>query len=412
VIDRLEATWRLATGSFTPYLRPSWDDEDRHLVERFLGGGDLASEVEALESECQRGDARAFVVDSGRSAIRAALEARGLQPGDEVVLPSFSCYGVVAPVVACGLSPVLVDVDETFNITLDAVMAAASDRLRAVILPHLGGLVGRDARAIAEWAHARQLFVIEDAAQAFGHPDVGRLGDVVVYSTGVGKPLFGPGGGWLTTRDPELAGRLATQSRSAADRDMVLKRVQSFLGAFGDDLVRRGWTVIRDAVAARTRPSVADPDTPAVAPTRPGGIEAALARRQVGRIDAFVATQRQWLTFWRNGLAAAGLRTARVPPPESTGLKVWASFDGPDASSEATRCKRALRAAGVEMESAYTPLHLRQPFTTARRGSLTTTERLWPHVFMLPSRPTLDAEDRARFERALAAVRTASGAGR
>jgi dTDP-4-amino-4,6-dideoxygalactose transaminase len=404
VIDRLAATWHLATGAFTPYLRPLWDREDRALVSRFLAGDDLAGEVEAFEAACRVGGLHAAVVDSGRSAIRLALMAGGLRAGDEVALPSYACYGVIAPVVAANLAPVLVDVDETLNISLDAVMAAASNRLRAVILPHLGGVVGADAGAIAGWARAHGVLVIEDAAQAFGHPDAGRVGDLVVYSTGVGKPLFGPGGGWVSTRDARFAEVLEARTWLAPDRAVAAERVRAFLDHFGDRLVTRGWTVIRDAMAARTRSSVVDPETPAPPPTRPTGLEAALARRQMARIDEIVAGQRRWLTFWRDRLTHAGLPALRVPPASSIGLKVWASFDGPDAAGEAGRLKRALRAAGVEIESAYTPLHLRPPFATARRGPLATTERLWRHVFMLPSRPNLGDADRARFERAIAAV--------
>lgn len=411
MIDRLAATWRLATGSFTPYLRPFWDAEDRALVSRFLAGDTLAAEVEAFEADCRAGGAHAAVVDSGRSAIRLALMAGGLRPGDEVILPSFSCFGVIAPVVAGGFTPVLVDVDETFNISIAAVAAATGDRVRAVILPHLGGLVGADAAAIAEWARARGVLVIEDAAQAYGHPEVGTFGDLVVYSTGVGKPLFGPGGGWLTTADARFAEVLEARTWLSPDRAASEQRVRAFLEHFGDRLVSRGWTVIRDAIAARTRPSVADPETPAAQPTRPSGLEAALARRQMTRITEIVTAQRRWLTFWRDRLLHVGLSSLRLPPPGSIGLKVWASFDGPEAAGEAVRLRRALRAAGVEVETAYTPLHRRAAFASVRRGPLDTTERIWRHVFMLPSRPNLGDADRARFERAIETVAGRANAG-
>ena len=404
MIDRVAAAWHLATGSFTPYLRPFWDADDRALVSRFLAGDALASEVDAFEAACRADGTHAAVVDSGRSAIRLALTAGDLRPGDEVALPSFSCFGVIAPVVASGLAPVLVDVDETFNISLAAVTAVASDRLRAVIVPHLGGLVGADAAAIAAWARARGVLVIEDAAQAYGHPEAGTFGDLVVYSTGVGKPLFGPGGGWVTTSDARLAEVLEARTWLGPDRAAADLRVRAFLEHFGDRLVSRGWTVIRDAIAARTRPSVADPETPALPPTRPTGLDAALARRQMARIGDIVAAQRRWLTFWRDRLLHVGLSSLTLPPATSIGLKVWASFDGPAAADEARRVKRALRAAGVEMETAYTPLHLRAPFANVRRGPLQTTERLWRHVFMLPSRPNLGEADRARFERAIESV--------
>ena len=405
MIDRVTATLRMAAGRFTPFLLADWDADDRALVEGFFAGDDLGAEVAAFEEACRaRSDGVVRAVDSGRAAIRIALDLLDLQPGDEVALPSYSCYGVVAPVVAAGLAPVLVDIDDTFNISAASVVSAASSRLRAVVLPHFGGLPAPDAATIATWARAREIAIIEDAAQAFGHPAIGRLGDVVVYSTGIGKPLFGPGGGWVVARRADLSLRLAGRALPRPTLSSTDGRVRRFVNAFGDRLMRRGWRVLADAVNARTGVMAASPEADWSEPTGMSGIEAALARRQMARIDRNVERQRRWLAYWRDRLAKANLTSLHLPPDDTIALKAWASFDGPTAAPDADRLKRTLLAEGVEVESAYTPLHRRPPFDGVRRGSLETTDRRWRHVFMLPTRPNLDESDRRRFDRAVATL--------
>jgi dTDP-4-amino-4,6-dideoxygalactose transaminase len=407
VIDRVVAAIRFASGSFTPFLLPLWDDADRALVDRFLSGDNLDDDRRRFEADRQPASGGvALAADSGRSAIRLALEAGGLRRGDEVALPSYSCFGVVAPVLALGLAPVFVDVDDTFNISMAGVESVASPRLKAVIVPHLGGLLARDAAAISAWARARDMLVIEDAAQAFGHPGVGRFGDLVVYSTGIGKPLFGPGGGWVAAERESLARALATRALPTATRASTEARVRAFVAQFGDRMMARGRMVVGEALRARiSRGAEPDASSAAVDPARMSGIEAALARRQVDRIDHTVHTRRTWLSFWRASLASADLPSLRLPPEETIAVKVWAAFEGATAAADAARLKRALRAAGVEVEAAYTPLHLRAPLGHCRRGALTTTDRLWRHAFVLPARPNLAEADRRRFERACAAVR-------
>lgn len=150
---------------------------------------------------------------SGSDALLLALMAIDLQPGDEVIVPSFSFFATASAVTRLGAKPIFVDIDpQTFNIDPECVRAAVTDKTKAIIPVHLFGLAA-DMEAICEIARPRDIVVIEDAAQAIGaRADgraVGSLGDIACFSFYPTKNLGGFGdGGMLTTKSDEIADRL------------------------------------------------------------------------------------------------------------------------------------------------------------------------------------------------------------
>jgi len=79
-------------------------------------------------------------MNSGTAALHAALMALGIGPGDEVIVPAFTFFATASSVCMCGATPVFVDVDpDTFNISVDAVAEAVTQRTTAVIGVHLLG---------------------------------------------------------------------------------------------------------------------------------------------------------------------------------------------------------------------------------------------------------------------------------
>jgi cysteine sulfinate desulfinase/cysteine desulfurase-like protein len=120
-------------------------------------------------------------------ALEIALRACDLRPGDEVVIPTFCCTSVVAPILAVGANPVLADVGEELNITLETLQMALTKKSRAIIVPHLFGNPA-DIESIVDLARARNIRVIDDAAQALGATINGRpagtFGDAGILSFG------------------------------------------------------------------------------------------------------------------------------------------------------------------------------------------------------------------------------------
>ncbi|MQM39885.1 dTDP-4-amino-4,6-dideoxy-D-glucose transaminase [wastewater metagenome] len=149
---------------------------------------------------------------SGTMALAVALAAAAAvreERHPQVLLPAYGCPDLVAAAVFAGLEPVLVDLaPERPWLDLDALTTVHAPRCVAVVAVDLLGL-GERIAALAAFARARGLCLIEDRAQAF--PVVGddrEHGDYVILSFGRGKPLSLLGGGAVLARTPALAAAL------------------------------------------------------------------------------------------------------------------------------------------------------------------------------------------------------------
>lgn len=175
----------------------------------------LGPEVDALEREVAAYCRSPFGigVSSGTDALLAALMAVGVQPGDEVITPTYTFFATAGSVARLGAKPVFADIDPlTFNLCPKSAESAVTSRTKAVIPVHLFGLMA-DMDAIMDVARRHGLPVIEDAAQAIGSESrglrAGSLGDMGCFSFFPSKNLGGFGdGGLITCQDEELAERL------------------------------------------------------------------------------------------------------------------------------------------------------------------------------------------------------------
>ncbi|HLC42266.1 MAG TPA: DegT/DnrJ/EryC1/StrS family aminotransferase [Methylomirabilota bacterium] len=191
-------------------------------VDRVLTRGRfiLGPEGEALEAEISAiaGVRYGIGVGSGTDAIRLALQAIGVGPGDEVVTSAFSFVASATPIAQLGARPVFADVErETLTVDPDAVARAITPKTRALIPVHLFGHPAEMARLQA-LARSHGIAIIEDAAQAIGasydgHP-VGSLGDLGCFSFYPTKNLGACGDAGMVVTDRE---ELALQVRRLRD---------------------------------------------------------------------------------------------------------------------------------------------------------------------------------------------------
>ncbi|MFW5708792.1 MAG: DegT/DnrJ/EryC1/StrS family aminotransferase [Chloroflexota bacterium] len=183
-------------------------------IENVIDRGDfcLGEALVRLEVEFAHycGTRFAIGVDSGHSALKLSLLALGIQPGDEVILPSHTFMATAAAVMLVGAIPILVEVDpRSYTIDPTAVQAAITSRTRAIIPVHLYGRVA-DMDAINAIARRHDLVVIEDACQAHGalyHGQrSGSLGHAAGFSFYPSKNLGAMGdGGMVVTDDTTTA---------------------------------------------------------------------------------------------------------------------------------------------------------------------------------------------------------------
>lgn len=152
-------------------------------------------------------------VSSGLEALRLALFALGIKPGDEVILPANTFIATALAVSQVGAQPVLVDCDpRSYILAVDELERAITSRTKAIIPVHLAGQCA-DMDAVLAVAARHHLVVIEDAAQAHGALYQGRpcgsLAAAGCFSFYPGKNLGAYGdGGLIAINDAELAERL------------------------------------------------------------------------------------------------------------------------------------------------------------------------------------------------------------
>ncbi len=177
----------------------------------YIGGKD----VEAFEADYSHfvGAQHCIGVANGLDALRLALVALGIRPGDEVIVPSNTFIATWLAVSQCEAVPVPVEpLESTCNLDPTRIESAITPRTRAIIPVHLYGQPA-DLDPILEIARRHSLFVLEDAAQSQGArykgQPIGGHGDLVAWSFYPGKNLgaFGDAGA-VTTNNAELAERI------------------------------------------------------------------------------------------------------------------------------------------------------------------------------------------------------------
>lgn len=172
----------------------------------------MGPEMETLEREIAEliGVKHALAISSGTDALLLALMALDIQPGDEVLCPSFTFFATAGVVSRLGAVPVFTDIcPVTFNMDVEDAKAKVTSRTKAIIPVHLFGQ-SADMDAILELAGQKGLAVLEDGAQAIGAAYKGRMcgamADFGAYSFFPSKNLGGFGdGGMLVSNNDALA---------------------------------------------------------------------------------------------------------------------------------------------------------------------------------------------------------------
>lgn len=175
----------------------------------------LGDEVEAFEKEFAQycGVKYCVGVDSGTSALSLALKSLGIGEGDEVITVPNTFIATTLAISSVGADVKFVDIDpDTYNIDVNKLKEAISDKTKAIIPVHLFGQAA-DMDEILEFAKENNLKVIEDACQAHGAEykgkKAGSMGDVACFSFYPGKNLGAYGdGGALVTNDEEIKEKL------------------------------------------------------------------------------------------------------------------------------------------------------------------------------------------------------------
>ncbi|MEN8650838.1 DegT/DnrJ/EryC1/StrS family aminotransferase [Streptomyces sp. 21So2-11] len=318
-------------------------------------------------------------LNSGTSGLFLAVEALGLGPGDDVVLPSMSFLAAANAVMASGARPVFCDVDDhTMNPSWHDIEAALTPSTKAVLLLHYAGYPG-DILEIAERCRERGLILIEDAACALGSAVDGRplgsLGDLAMWSLDAAKILTTGDGGLLYVRDAELVVR----ARRLAYHGLVHPS-----GAGYARVSHRWWELEVPEVGRRLIGN---------------DLTAAIGSVQLRRLPGFISRRREIVELYQRELGSA--QGLRLPPPLSPGHEAshyfyWVQTD-PAIRDEAAS---DLLEAGIYTTFRYAPLHKVPTYKSTGRV-LPGTELASGRTLCLPIHPGLSDDDVRTVARAL-----------
>lgn len=195
-----------------PHSRPTLTESDTKAVTRVLRSGQLSSGPVVLDFERKFagyiGKHHAAATSSGTSALHLALLALGVGKGDEVIIPSFVCSALLNAVNYTQATPVIVDIDpQTFNLSVEAVKSSVSRKTKAIIVPHMFGLMAEIER-LAEFG----IPLIEDCAQSAGAVYKGRkagsFGLLSVFSFYATKVLTSAEGGMAVSDSHQLISKV------------------------------------------------------------------------------------------------------------------------------------------------------------------------------------------------------------
>ncbi len=332
----------------------------------------LGPEVRTFEAELAKfcGAKHAVTCASGTDALVLALRARGIGPGDAVICPSFTFCATAEVAALVGATPVFVDVDAaTFNIDANkiagAIAAAKSAGLtpNAVIPVDLFGLAA-DHAAVTAAAKAEGLFILDDAAQAFGatfnNRRLGTFGNATATSFFPAKPLgcYGDGGAVITD-DDAMADDLRSlrMHGQGSDRyDNVRIGLASRLDTIQAAILIEKLKIFPDEIEARNR----------------------VARRYSEALDDIVVVP-------------------RVPPGSTS---VWAQYTIRVAGGRRDRLAAALKAEGIPTAIYYPiPLHRQQAYKhfPVGEGGVAVSDQLAGEVISLPMHAYLDEPTQGRI---------------
>ena len=215
-----------------PFNRSAWIGNEFEYVHQTIenghtsGNGPFSKKVEDLIS-LEIGCSRTLLTTSCTHALEMSALLLQLQPGDEVIVPSFTFVSTASAFMLHGAKPVFVDVQpDTLNINPDQVTAAITPRTRAICLVHYGG-VGAQMELLMPLATKHGLMIIEDNAHGlFGKYKgkyLGTFGDLATQSFHETKNIACGEGGALIINDKSLVERAEILREKGTDRSKFLR---------------------------------------------------------------------------------------------------------------------------------------------------------------------------------------------
>lgn len=345
--------------TITTSILPNMQSDDIRLAFKFLfvpWRWIKGSNAQALESEFAKwlGVKKTFSFVSARGALYAILRAAELNEGDEVLLQAYTCVAVVEPILAAGLKPVYVDIDERdFNIDVSDIEKKITFKSRAIIVQHTFGSPA-DMDRIVDLARRKNLLLVEDCAHAmgakYGGKFVGTFGDAAIFSFGRDKVLSSVWGGIAAVSNDVLLDKMKIDYRNNEYPGFfwvlqqlaypglfsVIRPTFSFFGRYLLAALRK-ISFISSAVCQ----SELAGDLPEFAKKKLPDALAGIARRQFAKLEKFNRHRIEIANFYASALARSSYVLPRaVGKAEPIFLRYTLRQDNPEQTIDRLRTKK------------------------------------------------------------------------
>lgn len=366
---------------FLPYCRPDVGEEEIAAVAESMRNGWLTTGPKVRQFEDAFAQAagvkHAVAVNSCTAALHVGLLAAGVQPGDDVVMPSLTFVAGAQCALEVGARPVFCDVNEsTLTADLETIEAALTPKTKAIIAMPYGGRP-MDAGALVRFASERGITVIEDAAHAAGMLDrgewAGTRSALAAYSFYATKNLTTAEGGILLTNDDAVMERVRVLSLHGMDRD-AWKRYTA----------KGSWRYeVREPGFKYNMPDIA----------------AAIGIVQLERLEAMQKRREEIARRYLEAFAQVPGLLCQAPPENAGDRHSWCMFvvriTGEAGVSRDELIER-LKNHNIGTSVHYIPTHTFSAYRKYASDKLQATERIWNEMISLPLYPTmtdLDVED-------------------
>jgi dTDP-4-amino-4,6-dideoxygalactose transaminase len=343
------------------------------LKSGLMTGGEAANLRLAALAQETLGCLRAFPASSGTHALELMMRALPLEPGDEVILPSFTFVSAANAVILAGGRPVLADVDAaTLNLDPGDAGSRMTSRTRAILTGHYAG-VANGLVQLVSLSERVGVALLEDAAHALGgrfrSRPLGTFGVAGAYSFHGTKNIVSGEGGLMVTMDAEVAARAEIIREKGTDRSRFIR----------GDVDRYTWQMVGSSYL------LSEP-------------LAALVASQWQRMDLIVDARRRLFEEYQRAfgpLAASGdVILPSIPPGCEPAYHIYFLRFATAAARNAAAAY--LRGRGIEASSHFVPLHLSsyaQRALGTRAGDCPVTERAAETLLRLPLYPSLATGD-------------------
>jgi dTDP-4-amino-4,6-dideoxygalactose transaminase len=372
--------------NFLPFALPEIGDAEIAEVVDSLRSGWVTTGPKAkqLESDFTAflGDnsLESLTVNSATSGLHLALEALGVGPNDEVIIPTYTFTATAEIVRYLGATPVMVDVDPvTFNMTVDNFSQAITSKTKVVIPVHFAGLPC-DMDPIISLAREKGIKIVEDAAHALPAMYQGKMigtldTDFSVFSFYANKTMTTGEGGMVVTRNKELAKRCRVMRLHGISRD-AFDRYTSTKPAWFYEVVAPGYKYNM-------------PD-----------ISAAIGIHQLKRLPGFLVKRTEMANVYAQELASLPIE---LPSSASSGDQhAWHLYPiklKPESGISRDVFIEKMAELGIGCSVHFIPLHLHPYWRDTYKltpGMFPVAQRLFEQEVSLPLYTKMTLEDQKR----------------